>query len=106
MQSPKPIIEDGRRLIGLWAADCAERVLPLFETKAPDDTRPREAIEPIRLYARGGKRTALRSIVAAALAAAREVTDPSATAAAQSAGYAAAPAYTKALSPAFPVAPG
>jgi hypothetical protein len=29
-QSPKPIIEDGRRLIGLWATDYAEQMLPLF----------------------------------------------------------------------------
>lgn len=93
------LTEDDRRLIGFWAADCAERVLPLFEAKAPADTRPREAIEAIRLYASGGKRTAqLRSIAVAALAAAREVADPSATAAAQAAGYAASTAYTKALS--------
>jgi immunity protein 5 of polymorphic toxin system len=26
--------DDDRRLIALWAADCAERVLPLFEAKA------------------------------------------------------------------------
>lgn len=30
--------EEDRRLIGLWAAECAERVLPLFEGKAPSDT--------------------------------------------------------------------
>ena len=36
--------EDDRRLIGFWAADCAERVLPLFEAKAPTDTRPRDAL--------------------------------------------------------------
>ena len=45
--------EKDRRLVGLWAADCAERVLPLFEAKAPSDTRPREAIEGIRAFARG-----------------------------------------------------
>jgi len=45
--------EEDRRLIGLWAADCAERVLPLFEAKAPSDTRPREAIEGIRAFALG-----------------------------------------------------
>ena len=27
--------DEERRLLGLWAADCAERVLPLFEAKAP-----------------------------------------------------------------------
>jgi hypothetical protein len=41
--------DEERRLLGLWAADCAERALPLFEGKAPSDTRPREAIEGIRV---------------------------------------------------------
>jgi len=90
--------EEDRRLVGLWAADCAERVLSLFEAKAPADTRPREAIEGIRAFARGGKRTArLRALALAALAAAREVDDPVATAAARAAGLAAATAYTHAL---------
>lgn len=89
---------DDRRLLGSWAADCAERVLTLFEAKARSDTRPREAIEGIRIFARGGKRTAqLRSVALAALAAARDVGEPSATAAARAAGFAAATAYTKAL---------
>src|SRR4051794_26944364 len=89
---------EDRRLLGDWAADCAEHVLPLFEVKAPADPRPREAIEGIRLFARGGKRTVqLRSQALAALAAGREVGEPSAAAAAQSAGFAAATAYTKAL---------
>ena len=29
----------------LWAADCAERVLPYFEENYPKDNRPRNAIE-------------------------------------------------------------
>ena len=90
---------EDRRLLGLWAADCAERVLRLFERKAPSDIRPREAIEGIRIFGRGGKRTVqLRSLALAALAAAREVGDPSAAASARAAGFAAATAYTKALS--------
>ena len=88
------LTEEDRRLVGVWAADCAERVLPLFEAKAPSDTRPREAIEGIRAFARGGKRTAqLRSHAWAAYAAAREVGDPVAAAAARAAGLAAATAY-------------
>ena len=83
--------DEERRLLGLWAADCAERVLPLFEAKASSDTRPREAIEGIRVFAHGGKRTArLRSLAWAAYAAAREAGDPVATAAARAAGRAAA----------------
>src|SRR5262249_34948330 len=90
--------EEDRRLVGVWAADCAESVLPLFEAKVPSDTRPREAIEGIRAFARGGKRTAkLRSLGWAAHAAAREVGDPVAAAAARAACLAAATAYTHAL---------
>ncbi|WP_261566700.1 putative immunity protein [Frankia gtarii] len=79
--TPSPHSSDS---IGIWAADCAERVLPLFDQKAPGDTRPREAIEGIRSYACGqmGKGP-LRSLAFAALAAARDVTDPAATAADQ-----------------------
>jgi len=96
--APITLTLDDRRLLGLWAAASAERVLPLFEAKAPADTRPREAIAGIRIFGRGGNRTVqLRTVALAALAAARDVDDPSAAAAARSAGFAAATAYTKAL---------
>ncbi|WP_030774775.1 MULTISPECIES: putative immunity protein [unclassified Streptomyces] len=88
------ISEEDRRQLGLWAADCVERALPLFEAKAPSDPRPREAIEGIRAFVREGKRTAhLRSLAWAAHAAAREVDDPAATAAARAACHAAATPY-------------
>jgi hypothetical protein len=88
------ISDEDRRLLGIWAADCAERVLPIFEQKAPSDTRPREAIEGIRSYTRAEMRTGpLRPLAFAALAAARDVADPAATAAARAAGYAAATPY-------------
>lgn len=71
--TPIELSLDDRRLLGAWAADCAERVLELYEAKVPADTRPREAIEGIRVFARGGKRTVqLRSQALAALAAARD----------------------------------
>lgn len=83
------------RHIALWAADCAERALPVFETEAPNDTRPREAITAARAFARSGTRTAyLRKIGWAAHAAARAVGDPAAAAAARAASTAAAAAYT------------
>jgi hypothetical protein len=41
------------RLLALWAAACAEHVLPLFEAVRPDDTRPRDAIEAARAWTRG-----------------------------------------------------
>ncbi|MFI7213181.1 putative immunity protein [Micromonospora maritima] len=40
-------------LLALWAAVCAEHVLPLFEAVRPEDPRPREAIERVRAWARG-----------------------------------------------------
>ena len=40
-------------LLALWAATCAEHVLPLFESVRPDDPRPREAIEHVRAWVRG-----------------------------------------------------
>lgn len=86
------------RAIGGWAADCAERALPVYETHAGSDSRPRAAIEGIREFAGGGKRAArLRSLASAANAAAREIDDPAATAAARAAGHAAASAYTHPL---------
>ncbi|WP_372339551.1 putative immunity protein, partial [Nocardiopsis sp. CC223A] len=45
--------DDERRLLTRWAADCAERALPLFEAMAPGDGRPREAVEAARAYALG-----------------------------------------------------
>src|SRR5512143_2252885 len=86
------------RAIGGWAADCAERALAVFETRAGSDSRPRAAIEGIRVFARGGNRTTrLRSLAVEANAAAREVGDPAAAAAARAAGLAAASAYTHPL---------
>ncbi|WP_128544430.1 putative immunity protein [Larkinella soli] len=40
-------------LLALWAAECAEHVLPLFEQVSPDDRRPRQAIELTRAWVRG-----------------------------------------------------
>lgn len=45
----------------LFAADCAEHVLPIFEKLHPDDKRPRKAIEAARAYARGEIDNATRS---------------------------------------------
>jgi hypothetical protein len=44
--------EDHHRL-ALWAADCAEHVLPLFELERPGDGRPRHAIDMARAWTRG-----------------------------------------------------
>ena len=38
------LTDEHHRMLALWAADCAAHVLPHFETAAPADRRPREAI--------------------------------------------------------------
>ncbi|KZF10588.1 MULTISPECIES: putative immunity protein [unclassified Rhodococcus (in: high G+C Gram-positive bacteria)] len=45
--------DDDHRSLALWAAECAEHVLHLFEELEPSDPRPREAIEGIRGWTRG-----------------------------------------------------
>ena len=47
------LTDEHHHLLALWAADCAEHVLPLFEAVAPDDARPRDAVEAARAWARG-----------------------------------------------------
>ena len=86
------------RALGGWAADCAERALPVYEAQADSDSRPRVALEGIRAFAGGGRRTAqLRSLALSAFSAAREANDPAAAAAARAAGLAASSAYTHPL---------
>jgi len=79
-----PLSLDSLRAIGGWAADGAERALPVFKRCANSDPRPRAAIEGIRAFAAGGKRAArLRSLACQAHAAARETDPPAAAAAAR-----------------------
>jgi hypothetical protein len=86
--------EEDRRVLARWAADCAERVLPVFESQAPMDPRPRLAIEGVRAFARGELRIGpARALSVAAHAAAREVAGAAATAAARAAGHAVATAH-------------
>jgi len=63
------------RLLALWAADCAEHVLPTFEAARPDDERPRRAIELVRAWTRGeATMTESRTAAGHANAAARPLT--------------------------------
>jgi hypothetical protein len=89
--SPQTLNEADRRVVAAWAADCAERVLGLFEAEAPGDGRPREAIARTRAFARGEAKVAeeiRRRFVNGG--AARGVSAPAAVAAARAAGQAAA----------------
>ena len=82
------------RAVAVWAADCAERALPLFESRHPTDTRPREAIEGGRAFGRGKKRDKhLRIVALAAFRAGKDVDEPSKYAA-RAASLTAAVAYT------------
>ncbi len=47
------LTDEDHHLLALWAADCAEHVLPLFEQARPSDPRPRYAIANARAWARG-----------------------------------------------------
>lgn len=47
------LTDDDHRLLALWAATCAEHVLPLFEAACPADPRPRRAIAAARAWVRG-----------------------------------------------------
>lgn len=83
-----------QRCLTLWATDCAERVLPLFEATCSTDDRPWEAIEAGRAWAqRLISCDQARSAALAAHAAARDASDPAAREAARAAGHAAATAH-------------
>lgn len=62
------------RLLAVWAAECAARVLPLFEAAKPGDARPRHAIEQARAWARGEvTMSQARTAAGHAMAAARDL---------------------------------
>ncbi|MGH9126847.1 MAG: putative immunity protein [Acidimicrobiales bacterium] len=90
-------LEDAdHRLLALWAATCAEHVLPLFESVQPTDPRPRQAIEEIRSWTRGDIRMSeARAAGGHAMAAARGLSG-SARHAAFAAGQAAVVAHVAA----------
>jgi len=83
-----------QKTLALWAADCAEHVLGLFEATCKKDDRPWEAIEAGRAWAHGLITCSeARAAASEAHAAARETERPAACAAARAAGHAAATAH-------------
>ena len=81
------------RLLAAWAADCAQHLLPIFESRSAD-VRPRRAIEVGRAWARGEVKTGIAQRAAVdAHAAARATGDPAAVAVARAAGHAVATAH-------------
>jgi hypothetical protein len=90
------LTDSDHQLLALWAAMCAEHVLPLFETIQPSDPRPRQAIEQTRAWVRGEtKMTQARIAAGHAMAAARELRG-AAREAAYAAGQAAVVAHVAA----------
>jgi hypothetical protein len=88
-------VEDHKAL-AIWAADCAQRVLPVFEKEFPGDDRPRKAIETCRTWVRTGmfKMATIRGASLSAHAAARDAKQsPSTCFAARAAGQAVATAH-------------
>jgi hypothetical protein len=84
------------KVLAVWAIDCAERVLPYFEEKYPDDHRPRKAIETLRTWVKTGvfSMAVIRKASLDSHAAAREVgEDNAARSAARAAGQAVATAH-------------
>ncbi|UOQ69596.1 putative immunity protein [Hymenobacter volaticus] len=79
------LTDSNHHLLALWAATCAEHVLPFFESVQPSDPRPRRAIEQIRAWVRGEVRMMeCRAAGGQAMAAARSLSG-----AARNAAYAA-----------------
>ncbi len=95
-----------QKTLAVWAIDCAERVLPYFEDKYPEDRRPRQAIETLQAWLNTGvfKMAVIRGASLAAHAAARDVGEDSpARSAAHAAGQAVATAHvpTHSMGPAI-----
>jgi hypothetical protein len=87
------LTETDHQLLALWAATCAEHVLALFEESNRGDSRPRDAIEAARAWARGEAPMMLtRAIGGHAMGAARPLRG-TARFAAYSAGQAACVAH-------------
>ena len=89
--------KDDHKALALWAADCAEHVLPFFEEEYPEDPRPRAAIQTLREWVHTGKFSmpVIRGAALASHAAARGVEegDNAARFAARAAGQAVATAH-------------
>ena len=90
------LTDSDHHLLALWAAMCAEHVLPLFESAKPADSRPRHAIEQARAWVRGEiTMSQARAAGGHAMAAARDLSG-AARYAAYAAGQAAAVAHVAA----------
>jgi hypothetical protein len=89
------IFKPDQKLLAIWAAECAERVLSYFEEKYPDDDRPRRAIAVLRDWIATGvfSMSVIRKASLGAHAAAKGKKEADAVFAAHAAGQAVGTAH-------------
>ncbi len=105
-RTEKLIHKTDKKILAIWALDCAKRVLPYFENNYPNDKRPREALEVLQNWIDTGKfkMAVIRKASLSSHAAARDVgEDNTARSVARAAGQAVATAhvYTHSIGPAI-----
>lgn len=86
------------KTLALWAIDCAERVMPYFEDRYPEDHRPRTALDTLKTWIDSGefRMAVIRKASLDSHAAARDVgEDNPARSAARAAGQAVATAHVR-----------
>ncbi len=86
------LFQPDKRVLALWAAACADRVLPFFTELYPDDERPAAALAVLRQWCRDGEFSmpVIRSASLSAHAAAKGKPERAAVFAAHAAGQAVA----------------
>lgn len=92
------IEKSDHKTLGVWAKECAARILPAFEAARPDDPRPRMALDTLQAWIDTGsfRMAVIRKASLDAHAAAREVgEDNAARSAARAAGQAVATAHVR-----------
>ena len=89
------IFRPNQKVLAIWAADCTERVLPYFEDRYPEDSRPREAIAALHEWIRTGvfSMAVIRKASLGAHAAAKGKKETDAVFAAHAAGQAVGTAH-------------
>lgn len=89
------VFKPDQELFAIWAAECAEHVLPYFEDGHPDDVRPRRAIQVLRQWIGSGtfSMAVIRKASLQAHAAAKGEKEADAAFAAHAAGQAVATAH-------------
>jgi hypothetical protein len=90
------------KTLGIWARECAERVLHYFEHDYPEDGRPRQALETLQTWIDTGQfsMAIIRDASLGSHAAARDVgQDNPARSAARAAGQAVATAHVRTHAP-------